>query len=254
MLRILWHGILVGLLTILTQIGGVAWLVALLLARRRSVLVFGVIFAVIYGATTLAARSAAPIFGRVALPCAAAQGVPGAFSWVYCAMNRVYVTPDMADILTGLAGYLDDRHPDARVKVLDAGFPFIDGFLMVPHLSHKDGRQVDLALWYQGGAVRSPFGYWAFETPLPGASLPCAGVTGVTMRWDMAWVQPMISDAPLDTRATAAAVRWLAEALPAGGKLFLEPHLVERLSASGAKVRFQGCRAARHDDHIHIQL
>jgi len=27
-----------------------------------------------------------------------------------------------------------------------------------------------------------------------------------------------------------------------------------KIGAGAAKIRFQGCAAARHDDHIHIQL
>lgn len=37
-------------------------------------------------------------------------------------------------------------------------------------------------------------------------------------------------------------------------KIFVEPHLQRKLGAYDAKIRFQGCRAARHDDHIHFQL
>ena len=37
-------------------------------------------------------------------------------------------------------------------------------------------------------------------------------------------------------------------------RVFLEPHLVRRLGASSPKLRFQGCGAARHDDHIHIEI
>ncbi|NNE79114.1 MAG: hypothetical protein HKN18_02480 [Silicimonas sp.] len=70
----------------------------------------------------------------------------------------------------------------------------------------------------------------------------------------MTWLQPLMRDAPLDETLTGDAIRWLKTALPAGGKIFLEPHLADRLGVAGDKVRFQGCRAARHDDHIHIQL
>ncbi|MDG1408954.1 MAG: hypothetical protein P8Q50_14385 [Octadecabacter sp.] len=38
------------------------------------------------------------------------------------------------------------------------------------------------------------------------------------------------------------------------GKIFIEPHLAQTLGLNDPKVRFQGCRAARHDDQIHIQL
>ena len=38
------------------------------------------------------------------------------------------------------------------------------------------------------------------------------------------------------------------------GKLFIEPHLKSRMSLNDTRIRYHGCRAVRHDDHIHIQL
>ena len=37
-------------------------------------------------------------------------------------------------------------------------------------------------------------------------------------------------------------------------KIFIEPHLKKRMNLEYDKIRFQGCYAARHDDHIHIQI
>lgn len=37
-------------------------------------------------------------------------------------------------------------------------------------------------------------------------------------------------------------------------KIFVEPHILEQLNIRHEKLRFQGCRAARHDDHIHFQI
>jgi hypothetical protein len=38
-------------------------------------------------------------------------------------------------------------------------------------------------------------------------------------------------------------------------RIFLEPHLKLRLDLSDQpKVHFQGCWAARHDDHIHVDV
>ena len=38
-------------------------------------------------------------------------------------------------------------------------------------------------------------------------------------------------------------------------KIFIEPHLKQRLGLGGVdKIRFHGCKAVRHDDHIHVQL
>ena len=38
------------------------------------------------------------------------------------------------------------------------------------------------------------------------------------------------------------------------GKIFIEPHLNTRLNLTSQKVRYHGCQAVRHDDHIHFQL
>jgi hypothetical protein len=37
-------------------------------------------------------------------------------------------------------------------------------------------------------------------------------------------------------------------------KVFIEPHLKNRLNLNHSKIRFHGCRAVRHDDHIHFQI
>lgn len=41
---------------------------------------------------------------------------------------------------------------------------------------------------------------------------------------------------------------------PTIGKIFIEPHLKTRLNLTSNKIRFHGCQAVRHDDHIHVQL
>lgn len=253
MLRGLWHGLVVVLLTLLTQLGGLAWLLALGLARGR-LLVFLMWFLASYAGLSAAARILAPEFGREAVGC-----WPGTDSGVvapplFCALNRTYATPELAALLRDLAKDMAERHPGTRVHLLDAGFPFGDGFPLLPHLSHDDGEKADLAFWYEGGGLRSPIGYWAFETPLNGAPLPCADTAGLTLRWDMQWFQVFVRDLPLDEARTATAINWLTEHLPRGGKILIEPHLAARLGVEGGPVRFQGCRAARHDDHIHIQL
>ena len=67
---------------------------------------------------------------------------------------------------------MDNKFPGTQVLALDANFPFLDGFSMFPHLSHADGRKLDVAFLYESedgqsafGATRSPIGYWAFEQP-----------------------------------------------------------------------------------------
>ena len=38
------------------------------------------------------------------------------------------------------------------------------------------------------------------------------------------------------------------------GKIFIEPHLKARMKLTSDKIRFHGCQAVRHDDHVHVQL
>jgi hypothetical protein len=37
-------------------------------------------------------------------------------------------------------------------------------------------------------------------------------------------------------------------------RVFIEPYLAARLGVASPVLGFQGCRAARHDDHIHVQI
>ena len=155
---------------------------------------------------------------------------------------------------------MDDRHPGTLTLALDAGFPFVEGFPLLPHLSHDDGKKVDLALYYVGaedggyrrGALRSPIGYWAFEEPSARERQPCRDAAGA-LRWDQDWFQPFTrDDLILDGRRLRTALDWLARDARAR-RVLLEPHLADRLGANRTFVRFQGCAAARHDDHFHVE-
>ncbi|MCK7612336.1 hypothetical protein [Roseibium sediminicola] len=248
MLRTLLHGSLILLLTLLTQLGGLAWIIALPFKRRVPA------FLIAYAALSVSAIWLAPaVSGRVALPCFS-DGPLKVQSWLYCGLNRNYVSPEIKTILDDLSAATDSRYPRTQTLVLDANFPFFDGFPLLPHLSHDDGGKVDLAFHYQDasgylrGATRSPIGYFAFEqgpTSCPSAAL--------SLRWDFDFLQPFWPDLEIEPERTRFAVAWLA-ADPRTGKLFLEPHLTSKLGLASPKIRFQGCRAARHDDHIHFQL
>ncbi|MEM9630158.1 MAG: hypothetical protein AAGA50_02445 [Pseudomonadota bacterium] len=247
-MKIVFHGLVFLVLTLLTQIGGLAWIFALFFKRR-----FGV-FLVTYTVLSLSAIWIAPsTSGRVALSCFQ-RGTLEMQSWIYCALNRNYVSPEVRNVLKDLATATDAAFPGTRTLVLDGNFPFIDGFPLIPHLSHDDGDKVDIALFYRKGseylpgATRSPIGYFAFEQ----GATDCPR-NPMTLRWDLHILQPLWRNLELDPNRTRYAVNWLASDARVG-KVFLEPHLKRLLGISGSKVRFQGCRAARHDDHIHFQL
>lgn len=248
MARIIIHTAFVAILTLLTQIGGLAWLIGLAFKWRLSV------FAAAYLLLSISAVFLAPLFGRVPLVCAS-DGPLMVQSWSYCVLNRNYVTPELRSTLEDLAGAVDRAYPGTETLVLDAGFPFWNGFPLFPHLSHNDGEKADIAFYYQDrkgkylpGRTRSPIGYFAFE---PGPTECPDNI--MSLRWDLNWLQPVWLNWPIEPERTRAALIWLTKD-PRIGKVFIEPHLKVRLGLSDPKLRFQGCRAARHDDHIHIQL
>jgi hypothetical protein len=72
----------------------------------------------------------------------------------------------------------------------------------------------------------------------------------------MNFLRPFHPNRPLEPQRTAAALRWLTTEGQKFGieRIFVEPYLAARLGVSSPLLGFQGCRAARHDDHIHIQI
>ena len=250
-----------ALLTILTQIGGVAYLVGLGTARAfgvQFVLNRMLIFVASYTAMSVTSLFIAPAFDRVSLPCFG-DGPLVAQSPLYCVLNRQYVSPEMLLVAEDLASYMAETFPGTQTLTLDANFPFFDGFPLLPHLSHDDGEKLDLAFYYESeGAyepsqTRSPIGYWAFEEPRSGDPEPCENTSGPTLRWDVAWFKAFHNDLTLEPARTREALVWLSQRREVS-KLFVEPHLKARLGVQATTIRFQGCRAARHDDHIHLQL
>ncbi len=95
-------------------------------------------------------------------------------------------------------------------------------FPLLPHLSHGDGRKLDIAYYYRGaddgylpGQTRSPISYWAFEQPGAGDTpSPCRADAWLTTRWDMRFLQGLFPDRALEPERTRAAAlahhRWTA--------------------------------------------
>lgn len=247
MFRIALHTFIVVFLTLISQLGGLAWLLALFFRARIAA------FAGAYAALWLGAIALAPQFGRVPLPCLS-NDTFRMKSALYCVLNRQYVAPELGEIVQSVAAKMDTQFPGTTTLILDASFPFVDGMPLLPHLSHNDGGKVDLAFYYRDadgylpGKTRSPLGYFAFEegpSECPDRRL--------TLRWDMGWLQVLWPDYQLEPARMTAVLNYLV-ADDRVGKVFIEPHLKARFGIDSPKVRFQGCRAARHDDHIHLQL
>lgn len=269
MFRFAFHVFIIVILTLLTQIGGIVYIIVLATTRilgiRRFPIRFG-LFLLCYAGATLASNLVAPMFGRVPLSCIAdAADKLVVRSPIYCALNRNYVTPSVRDLAHALAEHMDSAFPGTVTVALDANFPFLNGFPLLPHLSHADGKKLDFAYYYKdadgaflNGVTRSPIGYFAFEQPVSGDEQPCAGRHDwLTTRWDFDLLQPLFPAYRIEEQRTSAAIRWLTtEGVAKFGleKIFIEPHLKNALGITDSHVRFQGCRAARHDDHLHVQV
>ncbi|KIC37651.1 membrane protein [Ruegeria sp. ANG-R] len=247
MVKALVTTVIVIALTLISQLGGLAWIIAMPFRRRV------IAFILAYITLSVAAVWIAPKFGRVPLSCFD-SGSLAMQSKMYCALNRNYVVPELKEALIDVSTAMSDKYTGTKTLVLDANFPFLKGFPLLPHLSHDDGEKVDLAFYYRDenaylpSQTKSPIGYFAFED----GPTVCPKQT-LTLRWDMAWLQGGWPDYQIDETRMKTVLQLLV-ADHRIGKVLVEPHLVEQLGTQNAKIRFQGCRAARHDDHIHIQL
>ncbi|WP_417453065.1 hypothetical protein [Kiloniella sp.] len=270
--RGLLHLSLSVLLTVVTQIGGVAYVIVLIFKQfipainkskfRYNFLLFILCYSVLWGGSFLIA----PQFGRVAIPCFSDQTekivVQSPF---YCVLNRHYVSPKLLEVGNALAANIDAQFPGTQTLALDANFPFFDKFPLLPHLSHDDGRKLDIAFYYRNekneyvvGKTKSPIGYWGFEQPTDDDGQLCSNKDhNLNLRWDMDWFQFFNKHQyHLDQERTSAALQWLVKQGQSYkvSKVFVEPYLAKRLGVSNKIIRFQGCKAARHDDHIHLQV
>lgn len=159
---------------------------------------------------------------------------------------------------------MNEKYPGTTINYLDAGFPFLNGFPLIPHLSHNDGKKLDIAFCYsnsktgaQTNEVPSFIGYGISEEPITG-EVNTAEECDIKGFWQYSFMKKIIPQGnklnfTFDSKRTKDLVLLFAENAEVG-KIFIEPHLKVRLNLNSDKIRFHGCRAVRHDDHIHIQL
>jgi hypothetical protein len=201
----------------------------------------------------------APMFGREKVK---NTDLIESHSVFYTICNRTYVKPELNIVLESVAQNLDKELPGIKLIYLDANFPFIDGFPLLPHLSHDDGEKIDVTFIYEEkGRVKndkvSRLGYGVYESPAENEynqNRACKEMGywqyDFSKYVSFGSINPEMEFSKKGTKALAEFI--IRE--PAVGKLFIEPHLKKRLGLTSGKVRFQGCRAVRHDDHIHFQL
>ena len=181
-----------------------------------------------------------------------------------CLLNRNYVRPELKQIAFDVAKEMNDKFPGTTIHYLDANFPFIDKFPLLPHLSHNDGKKLDFAFCYRDTKTGEPtnecpsfIGYGISEEPLPGEK-NTADFCADKGFWQYSILTKIMShntptEFTFDNEKTKELVNLIA-IQPAIEKIFIEPHLKTRLQLTSEKIRFHGCQAVRHDDHIHFQV
>ncbi|WP_299519398.1 hypothetical protein [Winogradskyella sp.] len=256
LLKILGHIFIIVVLTVLTQIGGLIWVIALVISywlkcKKRYT------FPITYLAFNLILIPLiAPCFGRVQLPVFDSAIKPQ--SYFYALAFRNYVTPELKYNLKDAS--TDLMYLDIQINYLDANFPFFDGFPLLPHLSHNDGKKVDIAFQYKTADGKptnkkpSLLGYGNYVNLENPTNNYCKS-KGFWQYDITKYLNLNInSDLAFDKENTKTLIQGLLYRTQ-NEKLFIEPHLKEELGLkSYSEIRFHGCQAVRHDDHIHLQI
>jgi hypothetical protein len=263
------------LLTFFTQIGGVIWLFCRPISifirkktanfpqfRKLDWLIFPFIYLI--STWTIVPFLAEKTSGRVSMPMFENAHLKPQ-SWLFCLLNRHYVQPELKQTIERVAESFAQKNPENVVVFLDANFPFFDGFPLFGHFSHKDGKKIDLAFcWKNKQNTRifgnpSPIGYGARVEPND-AETSNLEACGMQMDWYKRLPERIAAPfwSPEKCIFDEEKTRELGEILvaePRLKKILLEPFLSKRWGFDRAeKVRFQGCKAAPHDDHFHVQL
>jgi hypothetical protein len=251
---------LILLLTVLTQIGGVIFLLCLGICYRMKLhhLLWKIFPPVYVLFSLLIIPNTAPFFGREEV--LNTENIKQ-IHWLYRLANRHYVTPELNAVLQDLSKVIAPK--GISIICLDANFPFMDGFPLLPHLSHNDGKKIDLSLVYenQSGEIvnlqKSRSGYGVFVAPNgdeTNQTQRCKSAGYFQYDYPKYLTLGEINEGlRFSEKGTKAMVSSILNSKNVS-KVFLEPHLVERLQIQHPKMRFHGCGAVRHDDHIHIQI
>ncbi|GJM60717.1 hypothetical protein [Persicobacter diffluens] len=261
-LRLLFYAWIFLLLTIISQIGGIILLITLWFKRLFSPFSLlkriGIFSALYLLATFILIPNISPFFGRIPI-----KDHPQLITQAWTVLlNRNYVTPKLNQALHSAADQLEGT--DIKINCLDANFPFINGFPLLPHLSHDDGKKIDIALIYQDpedgsiiNRLKSHSGYGVFEPPLPHEKdqiNQCirSGFKQYSFPQYLTFgkINQHLSFSSKGNKALFQALLkkncW--------EKIFIEPHLAQRLGLQDNRIRYHGCKAVRHDDHIHLQV
>lgn len=218
-------------------------------------------FTLLYGLITfLIVPYIAPFFGRQKIK---DSSIVKAQTFITKLTNWNYVTTDMNKVLQDVSLSLQKRYPKIKLVYLDANFPFFDGFPLLPHLSHDDGKKIDITFIYENteGTItnlkKSNSGYGIFISPI-NKEHNQTRICKSSGFWQYDYNKYLTfgkvnSHLTFSDQANTILLELISEH-PKTQKIFIEPHLKERLQLTSKKIRFHGCKSVRHDDHIHFQV
>lgn len=263
------------LLTIITQVGGLVYLTYKLTVNQfkkrgqgkypflRNLFIFLLQYLFF---TLVIIPPIAKQFGRVPMSYFATKNQPLKPLTIFtCLLNRHYVKPILKEQIIETAKTLAKEFPNTELIYLDANFPFWNGFPLLPHLSHNDGKKLDLAFMYKDkitgkGVNGSPsfYGYGVYEGPRK-RELNQPNICHQKGYWQYSFLEKITPQwskegVVINEQGTKRLIQLLAQN-KAIKKIFIEPHLKTRWGLERYnKIRYHGCQAVRHDDHIHVQL
>ncbi len=260
-------------LTILTQIGGIIYVFSLATNKpinrftnkkmyQRVLKIIAFLFIYSLSVFFIVLLLAKP-FGRVPLPVIEKNNVQP-LNIFTCFLNRNYVKPELKESLMNVAHKINNKFPGTIINYLDANFPFFDGVPLLPHLSHNDGEKLDISFCYVNKETKvltnecpSFIGYGISEEPLLDEKCTtCFCTENGFWQYDLLRkLTPQYNkkNFTFDEIRTKELVNLFALENRVQ-KIFIEPHIKTRLNLNADKIRFHGCKAIRHDDHIHIQM
>lgn len=272
--RILKTILITTILTVLTQFGGLIYLIykpiGLRIERNTDNKLKSRLFRLgIFGGMYLVFNlviipQIAKAYGRVNLPIFSSREIPIRPANVLTVLgNRHYVKPELKALLISVSKRMNKKYPGTKIRYLDANFPIIDEFPLLPHLSHDDGKKLDIGFIYKNAKTgkrinKSPtiLGYGYTENPRIG-EIDQISECEKKGNWQYSLLSKLAirkSRYQFDELANKALLQEISRRSEIG-RIFIEPHLKNRLGLSGdSKIRFHGCQAVRHDDHIHLQL
>ncbi len=253
------------LLSLTSQVGGIIWFVVFftwLVVRYKTPFVLKLVsFLGIYLLAVMTiVPSLARKFGKVPMP-SSMSGNLVPHNALYPILNRNYVTPQTLKILLKTADEVAIANPELKMVYLDASFPFSKEMPLPPHISHSNGRKVDLCFAYKKNGKltnkgSSILGYGHFVEPKDGEynQVEQCLANGHTL-YDASKYAGFGKrrDYEFDPYHTRLIIEKLLENKETN-RIYIEEHLKQRMGIVSEKVRSTGCWAVRHDDHIHFQI